>query len=396
MVDSHSVPPGRRSQAHSVPPGPRSFRIEHVRVDAKRGVLKFYGRLTFADSAELWKEVRKYSARSKRGNVLDVDLSEAEMVDGGAMALLVHLRAEVHRRGARSEFVNAPAHIQDLVHLYKGDGAVVRRKRRRPVGLLDQIGRATMETLTEFQLVLAFLGEMVIAAFGALRAPRSMNWKEVAPTMERSGADALPITVLINLLVGLVMGLQSSAQLRRFGAEIFVADLVGISMARELGPLMTAIIATGRSGAAFAAELGSMQINEEIDALRTMGFGPMRFLVIPRALGLMLVLPLLTAIADLVGMIGGLAVGVWSLNLTASGYWNETQKAVKFWDVSSGLIKSCAFALAIALISCQQGLAASGGAEGVGRRTTSAVVATLFALILIDTVFTLFFQAGRL
>ena len=237
---------------------------------------------------------------------------------------------------------------------------------------------------------------MLVAAFGVLKAPRQVNWKELVPTMERSGADAVPITLLINLLVGLVMALQSSAQLKRFGAEIFVADLVGISMARELGPLMTAIIATGRSGASFAAELGSMKINEEIDALRTMGFGPMRFLVIPRTLALMLVLPLLTLLADLVGMLGGLVIGVVSLGLTPMGYWNETQKAVRFWDVGSGMIKACAFALAIALISCQQGLAASGGAEGVGRRTTSAVVTTLFTLILIDTVFTLFFQAGQL
>jgi phospholipid/cholesterol/gamma-HCH transport system permease protein len=384
------------AHSYSVPPGPRSFRIEQSRLNPKQSVLRFYGRLTFAESTEIWKEVRRYTGRTKRGDVLDIDLSRADLVDGGAMALLVHLRAELQRRGARSEFLDAPAHIKELVHLYRGDAEVARRKRRRPIGILDQLGRATMELLLECQLVLAFLGQMVLSVLSVIRAPRTANWREIAPTMERCGADALPITVLINLLVGLVMGMQSAVQLKRFGAEIFVADLVGISMARELGPLMTAIIATGRSGAAFAAELGSMKINEEIDALRTMGFGPMRYLVIPRAIGLMLVLPLLTLIADVMGVLGGLIIATTTLGLTAPAYWNETQKAMKLFDVTGGLIKSVAFALAIALISCQQGLAASGGAEGVGRRTTSAVVTILFALILIDTIFTLFFQAGRL
>jgi phospholipid/cholesterol/gamma-HCH transport system permease protein len=151
---------------------------------------------------------------------------------------------------------------------------------------------------------------------------------------------------------------------------------------------MTAIVICGRSGAAFAAELGSMRVNEEIDALRSMGLAPMRFLVMPRALALMLVMPFLTLLADLVGVLGGLVVALTNLDLTLSAYVGELQKAVKLWDVYSGLIKSVIFALAIALIACQQGLATTGGAEGVGRRTTSAVVTTLFTLILIDAAFT--------
>jgi phospholipid/cholesterol/gamma-HCH transport system permease protein len=154
---------------------------------------------------------------------------------------------------------------------------------------------------------------------------------------------------------------------------------------------MTAIILCGRTGAAFAAELGSMRVSEEIDALRTMGFGPMRYLVLPRAFGLMLIAPLLTLLADLVGIAGGLAVGLTSLDLTIGGYINETRHAIDVWDVFSGVLKSVVFALAIALISCQQGFAAEGGAESVGRRTTSSVVSILFALILLDAGFTLFF-----
>ena len=227
-------------------------------------------------------------------------------------------------------------------------------------------------------------------------SPRSANWRELPATMERTGADAVPIVVLINFLVGFVMAFQAAVQLKQFGANIFVADLVGISVTRELGPLMTAIVVCGRSGAAFAAELGSMKVNEEIDALRTMGFGPMRYLVLPRTLALILVLPLLTLLADVAGMLGGLVVGVWNLDLTVRGYLNETARVVSLWDISSGLIKSVVFALAIALIACQQGLATTGGAEGVGRRTTSAVVLTLFALILIDAAVTVLFRVAGL
>jgi phospholipid/cholesterol/gamma-HCH transport system permease protein len=229
-----------------------------------------------------------------------------------------------------------------------------------------------------------------------VRAPRTANWRDLTPTMERTGADAVPIVILINFLIGFVMAFQGAVQLKQFGANIFVADLVGLSVTRELGPLMTAIIVCGRSGAAFAAELGSMKVSEEIDALRTMGFGVMRYLVLPRALALILVMPLLTLLADLVGLLGGLVVGLTTLDLSVAGYITETRKALTLWDVYSGLIKSAVFALAIALIACQQGLATTGGAEGVGRRTTSSVVTILFSLILLDAGFTILFHAFNL
>src|SRR5882672_2583296 len=159
---------------------------------------------------------------------------------------------------------------------------------------LAQIGRATMSVFVEGQLVLAFFGQILVAAAATLRAPRTGNWKNVLPTMERVGADAVPIVLLINFLVGFVMAFQGAVQLKQFGANIFVADLVGLSVTRELGPLMTAIILSGRSGASFAAELGTMKVSEEVDALRTMGFAPIRFLVFPRIAALFLVMPVLS------------------------------------------------------------------------------------------------------
>jgi phospholipid/cholesterol/gamma-HCH transport system permease protein len=352
--------------------------------------LHIKGALAFGDTAALWDTILQKSSPVVSGQRLDFEMSGVTNVDGGSIALLVHLRAELHRRGALCEFLGAGAQVQTVIHLYSGDHETPGgHRRRRSKGVLDQIGAATLALGTEAKHALAFFGSAVVTAGAVLRAPRSANWKELAPAMERAGADAIPIVLLINFLVGLVLAFQAAIQLRQFGANIYVADLVGLSICREMGPLMTAIILCGRSGAAFAAELGSMKVSEEIDALRTMGFGPMRFLVLPRTIALMLVMPILTLLGDAVGMLGGLVVGLASLDLTVMGYWRETLTSVHAADVFSGMLKSVVFAMIIALISCQQGLAASGGAEGVGRRTTSSVVAILFSIILADAAFTL-------
>ena len=375
---------------------PSAFAIEHVRTGADQGEIRIRGSLRFAEAAPFWSELRRLESSAARGETLNFEMSAVQRIDGGAMALLACLRAELQRRGVKSEFLAAGERVQRIIHLYGGDNVVKRLKRRRALGTLDQLGRATVAMAREVQLVLAFLGQMVVSGAGLLRSPRSANWRELPATMERSGADAVPIVILVNFLVGVAMAFQAAAQLKRFGANILVADLIGISITRELGPLMTAIIVCGRSGGAFAAELGFMKVNEEIDALRTMGFGPMRYLVLPRALALIIVVPLLTLLADVAGVLGGLVVGLTNLDLTARGYLNQTARVVSSWDVTSGVLKSAVFAFAVALIACQQGLATTGGAEGVGRRTTSTVVTTMFALILIDAVMTVLFRVAGL
>jgi phospholipid/cholesterol/gamma-HCH transport system permease protein len=251
------------------------------------------GELDFSDASALWIELRPYVDQVERGDALDFEMSAVSRVDGGVMALLSHLRAELQQRGVRSEFVGADPAVQQIIHLYRGDVAVGRAKLRKARGTLDQLGRATWEVVHELLQVLAFIGQMVLSLRAVIRSPRTVNWHGLAPLVERTGADAVPIVVLINFLVGLVMAFQSAVQLKAFGANIFIADLIGISITRELGPLMTAIVVTGRSGAAFAAELGSMKTNEEIDALRTMGFDPIEVLILPRMLALILALPIL-------------------------------------------------------------------------------------------------------
>ena len=369
--------------------------IEHVEQgDGTR--LALAGKLTFPEAKHIWDDVHRRIDALGTGDKIEFDMQAVEAIDGGTMALLVHLRSSLAARGVRADFVNATKGVQELIHLYRGDIKPVRRRRLRPEATLAHIGRATLELLLEVKLVLGFFGDSVLAALGLLKEPKTGNWREILPTMERTGANAVPIVILINFLVGFVMAYQGANQLKQFGANIYVADLVGLSVTRELGPLMTAIILCGRSGAAFAAELGSMKVAEEIDALRTMGFGPVQYLVLPKAVALMLVLPVLTLVGDFVGLLGGMLVGLTSLGLTVSGYISETQKALSMWDVFSGLTKSVVFALAITMIACQQGFATTGGAEGVGRRTTSSVVSTLFTLILIDAGFTAFFHEFHL
>lgn len=372
----------------------RRYGLERVQLDDGLAELRIRGRLDLVDGGLLWSELDEYALSANKSETLNFEMSGVERVDGSAMAMLAHLRARLQQRGVKAEFVGASPLVQEIISLYRGDVRVGRRKKRKARGSLDQIGQATLAIVEELRQVLAFIGYLVIECGRVVRAPRTANWRDMPPTLERTGADAVPIVALINFLVGMVMAFQSSAQLKEYGANIFLADLIGISMTRELGPLLTAIVVCGRSGAAFAAELGSMKVNEEIDALRTMGFGPMRYLVLPRVLSLMIVMPLLTLLADLVGVLGGLVVGIVSLDLTPVSFFTQLQKAVSLADLFSGVAKSVVLGLAIALISCQQGLATSGGAEGVGRRTTSAVVTTLFTLVLIDAVFTIFFQVA--
>jgi phospholipid/cholesterol/gamma-HCH transport system permease protein len=354
---------------------------EGVRVDLG-------GPITIEEAPALWKRLSELLDNIAGKTRVQIDNSGVTEIDGACTALLVHLRSELKARHVHCEFTGGSPAVRRLIDLYGGRRRPNVRRARRPRSAIEQVGLATVAMFAELMSVLDFFGRLVRATWFSLRNPRRINFRDVGLTMERAGADAAPIVMLINFLIGFVMAYQSALQLKQFGANIFVADLVGLSMTRELGPLMTAIIICGRTGAAFAAELGTMKVSEEVDALRTLGFMPLRYLVMPRMLGLLLVAPLLTLLADGVGILGGLLVGVLTLDITPMAYWGETIKVVKPWDVFSGVLKSVVFAGAIALISCQQGLATSGGAEGVGRRTTSAVVTILFALIMLDAVFT--------
>ncbi|MEQ9322378.1 MAG: ABC transporter permease, partial [Polyangiaceae bacterium] len=238
----------------------------------------------------------------------------------------------------------------------------------------------------------AFFGELLGGMARAVRHPQSVRWVDLPRLTQLVGADGLAIVCLMSGLLGLVTGYQGAMQLQRFGAVSYTANLVGLAMVRELAPLMTAIVVTGRSGAAFAAELATMKVSEEVDALRTMGFSPQGFLVLPRCLALLLALPVLTLVADVASIFGALLVASLVVDASPIAFLIQTQKAVGASDVVAGILKSVFYAQAIGFIACHQGLSASGGAEGVGLRTTKTVVGTLVVLVVIDALLTILFH----
>jgi phospholipid/cholesterol/gamma-HCH transport system permease protein len=239
--------------------------------------------------------------------------------------------------------------------------------------------------------VVSFLGETAAALADAVAHPRRVRWRETFYYMELCGRTALPIVALICLLMGMILGFQAALQLRQFGTDVFVADLVGFSVVKELGPLMVAIIATGRAGSAFAAEIGTMRVSEEVDALITMGLSPARFLVVPKVLAMVVVMPLLTLFGNLAGVLGGLLISRLYLGLPGAVYWDRTLTVLSPGDLAEGLSKSLVFAVLITLAGCLRGFEARNDAQSVGRSATSAVVTSIFLIIVADALMTLLF-----
>ncbi len=366
-----------------------SFNLERE-TRAEGTVLRLSGRCTLEGAAELWDRLQ---AELRGAQSPSLDLSAVLSLDGACAALLQGLVGEARAKGHELELVGGSPDVRKMLRLYSCDAdSECMLPEKKALGAFDQIGRATVEILESLRDVFVFVGDLAVSALRAGRERGSVNLRDVPPLMERAGADGVPIVLLINFLVGLIIGLQAAYQLQRFGANIFIADLVGLSMVRELAPLMTAIVVAGRSGAAFAAELGTMRVNQEIDALRTLGIDPYRFLVFPRLIATAAVVPLLTIASMVVGILGGLIIAVQNLGLSTTAYFIQLESAMGLLDVVGGLFKSVVFAVTITLISCQRGLATRGGAAGVGNATTSAVVVILFFIVVLDAVFTMVFN----
>jgi phospholipid/cholesterol/gamma-HCH transport system permease protein len=255
-----------------------------------------------------------------------------------------------------------------------------------PPPLPERLGRRAAALAQRLYDALAFVGEASAGFAAAFARPRSVRWKDVLLLCQRMGVDAFPIVSLIAFLTGLILAFQSAVALRQFGAEVFVADLVGISLLRELGPLMTAILLAGRSGAAFAAEIGTMRVNEEVDALTTMGLDPVRFLVVPRLLAALAMTPLLTLYANLVGLVGGAAV-MTTFEIPMRAYLRETFAFLDLPDFLGGMAKSFVFGLIIAAVGCLRGLRTGHGGAAVGLAATSAVVTSLVLIVVADGIF---------
>jgi phospholipid/cholesterol/gamma-HCH transport system permease protein len=324
---------------------------------------------------------------------LMVNLSKIEYLDSAGALGLLQLEDKAKTKSISFQFVNVTDEAKRVMGLINLKDLTTKPllSDKRSSNVIEQAGESGLKIFNDFVSIVTFLGDLITALIYSLIHPRSIRWEDLLFYMKRAGVEGLPIVGLINFLLGLIIAFMSSLQLKQFGANIYVAQLVGVAMVTELGPIMTAIIVAGRSGSAFAAEIGTMKVNEEVDALVSMGFDPTRFLAIPKVLAAMLVVPVLTLYADFFGVAGGLVVGVLGLDLTVYTYVQETMKVISITDIVKSLIKSVVFAVLIAGIGCQRGFQVRGGAEAVGASTTSAVVAAIFLIIVMDSAFAILF-----
>jgi len=263
----------------------------------------------------------------------------------------------------------------------------------RPSGFLAAVGRASLDVWEKAGQYARFVGECTLSFLFLAGHPGKFRWRDTLSEMQRCGAMALPITGLIAFLVGVILAYSGAIILRQFGGDIRVADLVGVTMTREMAAMMTAIVLAGRTGAAFAAEIGNMRANEEVDALTTLGIRPIDFLVVPRLVALGVMMPLLTLYANALGIVGGMSIAWMLLDIPPAAFWVEMLSIVDLSDLMTGLIKATVFGAIIGFAGCLRGLQASRSASGVGEAATSAVVTAILLIILSDAIFAVIFNA---
>ena len=325
-----------------------------------------------------------------QGDVRQVEVADAGMEswDSALITFLLRLHAAGREQEVELDLSGLPDGARRLLALSqavpaRGDSAPA--PPREP--LLARLGHAGVREARAVGEMLNFVGEATLSFVRMLRGKPAFRRSDFFLLIQQTGAEALPIVSIISLLVGLILAFVGAVQLRWFGAEIYVADLVGIAMTREMAPIMTGIVLAGRTGASFAANIGTMQGNEEIDALSTLGISPMDFLVLPRLLAMLLMMPLLVLYADFVGIFGGWVVGVGMLDLTSAAYVSQTLAKVTADQFLIGLTKSFFFGLIVATAGCMRGLQAGRSAAAVGNAATSAVVTGIVYIIVVDAIF---------
>jgi len=316
------------------------------------------------------------------------DSSGLQAWDTAFLTFLGTVLEQCKARGVEADRSGLPAGVLRLLGL--AEAVPERAGARRvdaPASWLSRVGTSALEVRDGLVESVAFLGQMTLAFLKLLRLQARFQMSDLFTLIQQAGAEALPIVSLISFLIGLILAFMGAVQLERFGASIYVADLVGLAMAREMGAVMTAIVMAGRTGAAFAAQLGTMKVTEEIDALTTFGLSPMEFLVLPRMLALCVMMPLLCLYADFLGVLGGLVVGRGMLHLSVVQYVNETIAAVTLMDFGLGIFKSAVFGVLIALAGCMRGMQCGNSASAVGDAATAAVVLGIVLIIVTDGLF---------
>ncbi len=359
-------------------------------------ILTIAGELNAEAVSAVWGDaLRVLEAEGAGCERVIIDAAGLGHCDGAGMALLIQLQRRLHGSGKEVEVRDLPDHLRSVLSLYpleKFIGPAAEPRGRRGFA---EIGMAAVRVVIDVRETIAFIGELAVEVVGALAHPRRLRWRDTLVTVERAGVNALPVLALLSTLFGLILAFQSAVPMQKFGVELFVSDLVAIALLRELGPILTAIILAGRSGSAFAAELGTMKVNEEINALQTMGLSPVRFLALPRVAAGAFVAPLLAIFCSLCGLVGA-GVVMLLFGYPPHTFINQVVNAVTYSDLLGGLLKAGVFGLLIAAVGCKQGLSTGTGASAVGKSTTRAVVAGLVLIIVADGLFAVVAYALRI
>lgn len=306
--------------------------------------------------------------------------------------LLNQLLNKITQQGASYSFTNLHSEHQSLLEIIKSQGDLERAPPLEVPQTLERIGRWIFLGLSQLDSFFAFIGEVFVKFASWFTHPQRVRKNSILSNIQTTGYDAIPIVSLLSFLVGLVLAYQIGIELKTYGANIFIVDLLGLSLLREFAPLLTAIIIAGRTGSAFTAQLGTMKLNEEVDALRTMGLSAIELLVLPRIIALAIALPLLTVLANFVGVCGGMLMAKASLGISYEDFITRFAQVVEFKTYLLGLIKTPVFAVLIAAIGCFQGFQVSGSADSVGSKTTTSVVQGIFMIIVADSVFSVVYS----
>ena len=328
------------------------------------------------------------------GGRVDIDADAVSLLDTAGARLIVELENRAKAGGGEVNIALSHTTHQDLLRRMREvtQNLPKAAKGSRFVFLLNHMGEVIFEQTREALQLLSFSGHMLTCLGRSLIKPARIRLTSLVSHMEDTGVNAVPIVSLLAFLIGLVIVYMGSAQLAKFGAQVFAVNLLEIATLRELGPILTAIVVAGRSGSAFTAQIGAMKSNEELSAMRVMGLEPMELLVIPRVLGLMIMLPVLIVVADFAGILGGAIASIVTMDLNFASFFARMQETANINNLYVGLIKAPFFAAAIALVGCFHGYQVTGSAESVGRLTTKSVVKSIFLVIIIDAVFAIFFS----
>lgn len=354
----------------------------------KEGELRLIlsGKLDTDGAGFIWSEVIKKVFQSNP-NALEIDATGIDYCDGAGIGLLLELERKQQENKKSIRIVGLKSEFAQLMKLLD-PGQLSKPERQPPLfrRVAETIGKNLIDFLLELQTQVAFTGEVCVKLISTLFRPGNFRWKDTFLIAEKSGADAVGIIALLGFLIGVILAFQAAIAMKNFGAEIYVADLVVIVLFRELGPLLTAFVLSARTGSAFAAEIGTMKINEEVDALTTMGLEPVRFLVVPRVLAAVFVTPLITMFNNLFGIIG-CGIVMISIGFAPITFLNRIQQATGLVDLFGGLAKTFVFGFLIAGIGCLRGLQTKTGASAVGDSATSAVVTSIVAIVIADGIF---------